>query len=138
MRFSNLLTLSLTLLASMQLAAAEHDAHAAPPPPGTQAPAVLHVDAPLPALLQRGAVVVLFRAENVQVAPVYGDAAAKVVPRLGHLHLTLDAAPWHWVHAGTDPIVLQHLPSGRHQLKLDLADAGHRVIASKTLEFNVP
>lgn len=103
-----------------------------------EAPARLEVDAPLPGPLARGAVVVPFHAEHLQLAPVYGAAAAKVSPRIGHLHLTLDNAPWHWVQASPDLIVLQGLDAGVHTLRVDLADAQHQVLDSRTVTFTVP
>jgi len=57
---------------------------------------------------------------------------------LGHLHVTLDGASWHWVHADDGPVVLQGLSSGPHQLTLELADAAHRILTSRKVEFVVP
>jgi hypothetical protein len=109
-----------------------------PPAPATEPPARLVVDAPLPGPLARGAVVVPFHAEHLQIAPVYGAEAARVSPRLGHLHLTVDHAPWHWVQASGDLIVLQGLDAGTHTQRVDLADAQHRVLDSRTVEFTLP
>jgi len=102
------------------------------------APARLRVDAPLAGPLARGVVVIPFHAEHLQIAPVYGSEAAKVLPRLGHLHLTVDSAAWHWVQASPDLIVLQGLDGGAHTLRVDLADAQHQVLDSQTVGFTVP
>lgn len=102
------------------------------------APARLAVEAPLAGPLAHGAVVVPFHVDNLQIAPVYGNDAAKVVPRIGHLHLTLDNAPWHWVQASEDLIVIQGLEAGPHSLRVDLADARHQVLDSRTVGFTVP
>lgn len=59
----------------------------------------LSVDEPLPGPLAHGAVVIPFHADHLQIAPVFGTTAAQVVPRVGHLHLTLDDANWHWLQA---------------------------------------
>ncbi len=106
--------------------------------PTAEAAARLEVYAPLPGPLARGAVVVPFRTEHLQLAPVYGAAAANVSPRIGHLHLTLDNATWHWVQASPDLIVLQGLEPGSHTLRVDLADAQHQVLDSRTVTFTVP
>ena len=75
----------------------------------------IQVAPPLPGPLSMGVAVIQFRAENVKLIPVYGAAATSVVPRIGHLHITVDGANWHWVHANeTDPYsrpLVRH-PSG--------------------------
>ncbi len=113
---------------------AEHSGHGSV----DQTSVALSVNAPIASLLLKGVVVIPFKAEEVKIAPLYGEAAAQVLPRLGHLHVTLDSAAWHWVHADDGPIVLQGLSSGKHQLTLELADAAHRILASRTVEFIVP
>lgn len=106
--------------------------------PAPATPARLVVDAPLAGPLSRGAVVIPFHAEHLQIAPVYGSDAAKVLPRIGHLHLTVDNAAWHWVQASPDLIVIQGLEAGPHTLRVDLADAQHQVLDSQTVDFTVP
>jgi hypothetical protein len=44
----------------------------------------LIVDAPLPDLLAQGVVWVQWRAENVNIVPVFGKGALNVSPRVGH------------------------------------------------------
>lgn len=107
-------------------------------PVAAQPPARLIVDAPLPEPLARGLVVVRYRTENVRIVPVYGPAALNVYPRLGHLHITLDDAPWHWVDASGEPLVVQGLPPGPHKLLVELADPTHKVIDAATAEFEIP
>jgi len=70
--------------------------------------------------------------------PVYDKGALDVSPRIGHLHVTVDGAPWHWADASNEPIVLAGLPPGPHEVRLELADPTHKVLASKTVEFVVP
>ena len=98
----------------------------------------LSVDGPLPGPLAHGAVVIPFHVDHLQIAPVFGATAAQVVPRVGHLHLTLDNANWHWVQASNDLIVIQGLAAGSHTLRVDLADANHSVIDSRTVAFAIP
>ena len=112
-----------------------HDAAAASP---AEPAARITSAAPVPRLLEKGLAVILFKTENVQLLPVYGEAAAGVTPRLGHLHVTLDSQGWHWVHSGGDPVVLQGLPAGPHRVTLELADANHRVIDARSVDFTVP
>ena len=38
-----------------------------------------------------------YRTENLRVVPVFGKGALDVSPRIGHLHITVDDAPWHFV-----------------------------------------
>jgi len=101
-------------------------------------PAKLFVDPPLPEQLSRGLMVVQYRTENLHIVPVYGPAALDVSPRIGHLHITFDGAPWHWVDASNEPIILKGVPPGQHQLLIELADPTHKVIDSKLVKFIVP
>ena len=107
-------------------------------PLNPQPPARLVVDTPLPEPLARGLVVVRYRAENMRIVPVYGPAARDVSPRLGHLHVTLDDASWHWVDASGEPLIIQGLPPGRHKLFIELADPTHQVIDLAAVEFDIP
>jgi len=114
------------------------DGHAANAPTAEQPPAKLVVDPPKPELLAEGVAIVQFRTENVQIVPVFGPAAAKVSPRLGHFHVTLDDAPWHWAHTSNDPIIVAPLPPGPHNILIELADADHKVLAKEVVKFEVP
>ena len=121
--------------------AGDHLAGFGPAPvvsPVPQAPARLVVDAPLPEPLARGLVVVRYRTENLRIVPVYGSAALDVSPRIGHLHVTLDDAPWHWVDASGEPLIVQGLPPGRHRLLIELADPTHKVVDRATVDFEIP
>jgi hypothetical protein len=88
--------------------------------------------------LAKGAVVLPFRLENMKLMPLYGETALSVTPRVGHLHVTVDDASWHWVHSDNEPIVVQGLAAGAHHLTLELADPIHHVIESKTVSFEIP
>jgi hypothetical protein len=98
----------------------------------------LIVDQPLPGPLAKGQVFIGYRTENIRIVPVYNKGALDVSPRIGHLHVTVDGAPWHWADASNEPIVLVGLPPGPHKVLVELADPTHMVIASKTVEFVVP
>jgi hypothetical protein len=104
----------------------------------SEAAAHLIVSPPLPELLARGVVYVPFSTDNLKVLPVYGAAARSVVPRIGHLHVTIDQESWHWVHSSAEPIIIQGLAAGPHKLRIDLADANHAVIESQTVSFEIP
>jgi len=106
--------------------------------PASQAPARLHVAHPLPEALARGLVVIQYRAEELRIVPVYGTAALGVRPRIGHLHITVDDAAWHWVDASGEPLIIQGLASGKHRVRIDLADPTHRVIDSALVAFEIP
>ena len=98
----------------------------------------LVVDPPLPGPLAKGHVFIQYRTENIRIVPVYGKGALDVSPRIGHLHVTVDDAPWHWADASNEPIILVGLEPGKHKVLIELADTTHRVITSKTVEFVVP
>jgi len=69
---------------------------------------------------------------------VFGTGALYVSPRVGHLHVTVDAGPWHFVDASGGTIVLVGLPPGPHKVLIEFADPTHRVIAAQTINFIVP
>ena len=103
-----------------------------------QPPAKILVDLPKPELLTEGVAIIQFRTENAQIVPVFGPAAVNVTPRLGHLHVTLDDAPWHWAHTSNDPVIVAPLPPGPHKILIELADANHQVLAKEVVKFEVP
>ncbi len=107
-------------------------------PLAQEPPAKIVVDPPKPELLAEGVAIIQFRAENVQIVPVFGPAAATVSPRIGHLHVTLDDAPWHWAHTSNDPVIVAPLPPGLHKILIELADADHKVLAKEVVTFDVP
>ena len=119
--------------------AAAAESYAPAPLPVASEPAPrLHVDEPLPEALARGLAVIRYRTDNVRILPVFGPAALDVTPRVGHLHVTVDDAPWHWADASGVPLIIQGLPAGSHKVLVQLADATHQVIESRTVEFVIP
>jgi Family of unknown function (DUF6130) len=103
-----------------------------------QPPAELLVDEPLPDQLARGLVVIQYFTENLRIVPVFGPKAVDVSPRIGHLHVTVDDAPWHWVDASGEPLIIQGLSPGPHFVLVELADPAHRVVASQRIAFTIP
>lgn len=101
-------------------------------------PARLIVDPPLPALLAQGRVFIQYRAENLRVVPVFGPGALDVSPRVGHVHVTVDDLPWHFIDASGETIVVVGLQPGEHRVLIELADPIHRVIDSETVRFTIP
>ena len=101
-------------------------------------PAKLIVDPPLPEPLTRGLVFIQYRTENLRVVPVFGKGALGVSPRIGHIHITVDDNPWHFVDASGETIILVGLVPGLHKVLIELADPTHKVITSETLRFVVP
>ena len=61
-----------------------------------QPAAKIVVDPPLAEPLSRGVVFIQYRTENLQIVPVFGPKALDVSPRIGHLHVAVDGAPWVW------------------------------------------
>jgi hypothetical protein len=101
-------------------------------------PAKLIVDPPLPEQLAQGLVFIQYRTENLRVVPVFGKGALDVSPRIGHVHITVDDAPWHFVDASGETVILVGLPAGAHTVLFELADPTHRVITSERVNFVVP
>jgi hypothetical protein len=103
-----------------------------------EAPPRLIVDPPLPEPLAQGRVFIQYRTENLRVVPVFGKGALDVSPRLGHIHVTVDDAPWHFVDASGETIILVGLEPGQHKVLIELADPTHKVITSETVHFTLP
>jgi hypothetical protein len=101
-------------------------------------PPRLVVDPPLPEQLAMGLVFIQYRTENLRVVPVFGRGALDVSPRIGHLHITVDGAPWHFVDSSGETVILVGLPVGAHKVLFEMADPTHRVIGSQTIGFDIP
>ncbi len=101
-------------------------------------PARLIVDSPLPEPLAQGRVFIQYRTENLRVLPVFGKGALDASPRIGHVHITVDDAPWHFVDASGETIILVGLEPGSHRVLIELADPTHKVITSETVTFVIP
>lgn len=104
----------------------------------SEPPPKLIVDPPLPEPLALGRVYIQYRAENLRILPVFGKGALGVSPRLGHVHITVDGASWHFVDASGETIILVGLEPGPHTVLIELADPTHRVIDAKRVSFVVP
>ncbi len=104
----------------------------------SEPPPRLIVDPPLAGPLARGLVFIQYRTEHLRVVPVFGAGALDVSPRVGHVHVTVDDLPWHFVDASGETVVLVGLPPGPHKALFELADPTHRVITSRTVRFTVP
>jgi hypothetical protein len=98
----------------------------------------LIVDPPLPEPLSLGRVFIQYRAENLRVVPVFGKGALTVSPRIGHIHITVDDAPWHFVDASGETVILVGLKPGPHKVLFELADPTHKVITNEIVRFTVP
>jgi len=100
----------------------------------------LIVDRPLPDLLDQGIVWIQWRAENVNIVPVFGKGALAASPRVGHLHVHFDDLPWLWADASNiNTIDLAGVPPGPHKVSIELVDANHQVFPgqSQTVTFTV-
>jgi hypothetical protein len=104
----------------------------------SEPPARLIVDSPLPAQLAVGYVVIRYRTENLRILPVYGPAALGVAPRIGHLHITVDELPWHWLDASGEPLSINGLLPGPHKILVELEDPTHKLIDSTIVRFEIP
>src|SRR6266550_5699885 len=95
----------------------------------------LIVDPPLPQQLALGLVFIQYRTENLRVVPVFGKGALDVSPRIGHIHVTVDDAPWHFVDASGETVIVVGLKPGPHRVLIELADPTHKVITSEMVKF---
>lgn len=105
---------------------------------GEEPPAKIIVDPPLADSLAQGRVVIQYRAENLRIVQVFGPAALGVSPRIGHIHVTVDDAPWRWADASGEPLIINGLPAGPHKVLVELVDANHRTLDKRVVTFSVP
>jgi hypothetical protein len=102
-------------------------------------PAKIVIDPPLAEpLASRGVVVIQYCSENLHIVPVFGPNALAVSPRVGHLHVTVDNAPWRWADASGNPIILMGLPAGPHKVLIELEDANHHTLDKGIVTFVIP
>jgi hypothetical protein len=106
--------------------------------PQNEPQAKIIVDPPQADRLARGVAFIQYRTENLQIAPVYGPAALAVSPRVGHIHLTVDDARWHWADPSGNPIILQGLAPGPHKVLIELVNANHRPLDKAVVAFTIP
>ncbi|WP_152681620.1 DUF6130 family protein [Chromobacterium subtsugae] len=100
----------------------------------------LVIESPVDGQAVGNALIVRFHAEQIRLAPRYAPAGEPVPAALrgvGHLHVYLDGAAWHWVHATPDPLVLVGLPPGPHQIHLELAAPNHQPLDARQVSFSV-
>jgi hypothetical protein len=131
-----------TLLAAIAYAQSAREIRGATPymEIENEPPPKLIVDPPLTNLLAQGIVWIQWRVENVRIMPVFGKAALKVSPRVGHFHIQVDDLPWLWADASDlNTIDLAGMPPGSHKIKIDLVDANHELFPgqSRTMTFTV-
>ena len=103
-----------------------------------ESPASITVDPPLQDSLAHGRVVIQYRTENLRIVPVFGPAALAVSPRIGHVHVTVDDAPWRWADASGEPLIINGLPPGPHQVLVELENPNHQTLARATVKFVIP
>ena len=104
-------------------------------------PPKLIVDPPLPEGLALGVFWAQYRVENLHIAPVFGEGALQVSPRIGPLHIIVDDLPWWWADASDNNTVdIAGLPPGPHKVKISLVDANHNLIPGQavTVPFTIP
>ena len=89
-------------------------------------------------LASRGVVVIPYCAQNMRIAAVFGPGALGVSPWVGHIHVTVDEAPWHWADASGNPLILRGLPPGPHKVLIELVDANHQIVDKRAVSFDVP
>jgi Family of unknown function (DUF6130) len=132
---------ALTLLvATSSMGQTARDVRGADPvlPLASEPPAKLIVDPPLPEPLANGFVFIQYRAENLHIVPVFGPKALDDSPRVGHIHVTVDDAPWHWADASGEPLIIVGLPVGAHKVLIELVNANHETLDKSTVSFVVP
>ena len=101
----------------------------------------LIVDPVLPGPLAFGVAQIQYRVENVRIIPAFGEAALKLSPRVGHLHITVDDLPWLWADSSDlGTVDMAELPPGQHKLLIALVNAEHHVFPgqAQTVTFTVP
>ena len=104
---------------------------------GEPAPKIV-IDPPLADSLAHGRVVIQYCAENLRIVAVLGPAALEVSPRIGHIHVTVDDAPWRWADASGEPLIINGLTAGPHKVLIELADPTHQILDKGIVTFVIP
>jgi hypothetical protein len=104
-------------------------------PLNSEPPAKIAIDPPLADSLSVGRVVIQYGAENLRIVPEFGPAVLDVTPRIGHIHVTVDDAPWHWAHTSGESLIINGLPPGPHKVLIQLVNAHHQIIDQGTVNF---
>jgi hypothetical protein len=110
---------------------------AAVEPLQNEPPARIIIDPPLAEPLSHGRVVIQYRTENLHIVPGFGPAAFAVSPRIGHIHVTVDDATWHWADASGNPVIINGLAPGPHKILIQLVNANHQPIDQGTVQFTM-
>jgi hypothetical protein len=131
---------ALFVLASVVAAQTARDIRGADPvvPLTNEPPPRIVIDPPLAGPLANGFVFIQYRAENLHIVPVFGPKALDDSPRIGHIHVTVDEAPWHWADASGEPLIIVGLPVGPHKVLIELVNANHETVDKGTVSFVVP
>lgn len=101
-------------------------------------PASITVYQPVTEQLSRGIAVVHFRTDNLRVRAVFGPDAVSITPRAGHLHVSVDDAPWVWAHTSGQPVTVAGLAPGPHKIRAQLMNPNHQGLDEGTVTFEVP
>jgi hypothetical protein len=107
-------------------------------PLASEPAAKIVIDPPLADSLAQGRVVIQYRAENLRIVQVFGPAALAVSPRIGHIHVTVDDAPWRWADASGEPLIINGLPAGPHKVLIELVNANHQTLDRGVVNFVIP
>ena len=107
-------------------------------PLASEPAAKIVIDPPLADSLAQGRVVIQYRAENLRIVQVFGPAALAVSPRIGHIHVTVDDAPWRWADASGEPLIINGLPAGPHKVLIELVNGNHQTLDRGVVNFVIP
>lgn len=107
-------------------------------PLGGEPPVKIIIDPPLADSLAHGRVVIQYRTENLRIVQVFGPAALDVSPRIGHIHVTVDDTPWHWLDASGEPLVITGLTAGSHKVLIELVNAAHQTLDYGVVNLDIP
>ena len=138
--FTGLIGAAVVLYASTAMAQTARDIRgpAAVVPLATEPAPRIVIDPPLADWLAGGRVVIQYRAENLRIVPVFGPNALDVSPRIGHIHVTVDDAPWRWADASGEPLIINCLPPGPHKVMIELVNANHQTLDTGVVTFVIP
>jgi hypothetical protein len=139
----SLLAVAVFVLCATTAAAQSATDHCRPaaviPLTGSEPPAKIVIDPPLAEpLASRGVAIIQYCAQNLHLVPVFGPNALAVSPRVGHIHIRVDDAPWVWADTSGQPIILMGLPPGPHKVLIELVDANHKTLDKGLITFVIP
>jgi hypothetical protein len=100
-------------------------------------PAKIIIDPPVAEPLAHGGSLSSTEPKNLRIVPVFGPNASMCRRGIGHIHVAVDDAPWHWAGASGEPLIMNGLPAAP-QGPYRARQREHQTLDRGVLNFVIP